>query len=236
MVDYRGIPLGKELVDELCKLSVDFAFQPIYTRKERELVAYEALMRPQDMRPMQLIESYKEMGKLYVIEVATLFGALQEYLRRGFQEMLCINTFPTEYLGQEETEIFCKTFDSSVRNKVIYEMLEYPRFDEHAWRNKTIQVRGQGQKLALDDFGTGYSNSQMLRIVRPDIVKLDRVQYIKDIHKSKAKQAMFLEVLDSLHERGLEVLAEGIECKEEMDFIETTDVDYIQGFYLGIPS
>jgi len=31
-------------------------------------------------------------------------------------------------------------------------------------------------------------------------------------------------------------LAEGIECKEEMDFIETTDVDYIQGFYLGIPS
>lgn len=236
MVDYKTLPLGEDLVRELCQLSVDFAFQPIFTRKERELVAYEALMRPNGMRPMQLIESYKDMGKLYVIEVATIFGALQEYMRRGFNEMLCINTFPTEYLGQEETEVFHQTFDRDVRDKVIYEMLEYPRFDEHAWKNKTIQVRRQGQKLALDDYGTGYSNTQMLQIVKPDIVKLDRVKYIKDIHKSPAKQAMFVEVLDSLHDKGLQVLAEGIECKEEMDFIETTDVDFVQGFYLGMPS
>ncbi len=48
-------------------------------------------------------------------------------------------------------------------------------------------------------------------------------------------QDYFIELVNSFHDRGIRVLAEGIECREELDFILTTNVDYLQGYYLGMP-
>lgn len=49
------------------------------------------------------------------------------------------------------------------------------------------------------------------------------------------KQERVLYLIDEFHKRDINVLAEGIENKEELDFLLTTDVDYLQGYYLGMP-
>ena len=73
-----------------------------------------------------------------------------------------------------------------------------------------------------------------VKLFEPQEIKIDR-SLIKGIHQSSKMQEDFVELVNSFHDKGIHVLAEGIECKEEFEFIMTTDVDYMQGYYLGIP-
>lgn len=73
-----------------------------------------------------------------------------------------------------------------------------------------------------------------VNLFQPDEVKIDR-SLISGIHKSQKMQDHFIALVEKLHDRNMNVLAEGIELKEELEFIMTTDVDYLQGYYLGMP-
>ena len=95
-----------------------------------------------------------------------------------------------------------------------------------------LKERGVG--LALDDFGTGNNNMMAVDIFAPHIVKLDR-SLITDIENDVDKQEYYYYYRDSFHKRGIKVLAEGIESREEYEFLRDNGIDLVQGFYLGRP-
>lgn len=233
MVLFSDLPLNDDLANTLGELKIGFAFQPIFKKKTMEIVGYEALMRPVGSTPIQLIKEYSMKGGLHTLELATFFGASKAYYDRGLTGMISINSFPAECFNEEESKNYFQCFPDIAKDMFV-EILEYTDLNCEKWALKSEQIRANGIRISLDDFGTGNNDMVAVDVFRPNEIKIDR-SIITDIHKTKEKQERFLQLIEEFHARGINVLAEGVEYKEELDFILTTDVDYLQGYYLGRP-
>lgn len=234
VIDFREIPFSAEDLRELEFLRLDFVFQPILYAESLKVVAYEALMRPQGMSPLELIEEYQKKDKLYVIEIATCFGATLEYRKRGYTQNICLNSFPSEVLTREQIDMYFECFPE-MEDKIIVEMVEYTELNKHNWAMKKLEIKDHGMKVALDDYSTGNNDKSAVEYFEPHYVKLDR-SLISGIHLKKGMQQNIIELVKEFHDKGIEVVAEGIEEKAELDFLrDQAKVDYVQGYYLGRP-
>lgn len=234
MIDFGKLPLAQEDLDELSKLNIDFAFQPIFDSRNLKITGYEALMRPKDKTPLQLIDEYRKENKLHVIELATCFGAVMAYEKRGYSQDLCINSFPCEALSEEQSRIYFECFPD-MRGKIIVEMVEYTGLDEEKWKVKKRDIDANSMRVSLDDFSKGNNDLDAMEFFNPEIVKLDR-SLINDINNDKTKQERVVALVEYFHNKGIKVVAEGIETGEELVFIRfKTDVDYLQGYYMEKP-
>lgn len=94
-------------------------------------------------------------------------------------------------------------------------------------------LKKYGFKILMDDFGTGYSSIRMLKEFKIDQVKLDRsfVQSYKE-EKGSVILPLLIKLAKSL---GMPVTAEGVETKEEFEFLKKLDCDNIQGYYFFKP-
>lgn len=234
MINFKEIQLTEKLHKLLDDIQVSYVFQPIFEASSMRITAYEALMRPHGMTPLELIEKYKEQCKLHLVELITVFGAFKEYKDRGYDCDIAINSFPEECMTDEEEDLLHTCFPN-MHSKMIVEILEYTDLNFDKWITKRNQINKRKIRTSLDDFGTG-SNSTMevVETFRPTYVKLDR-SLIMDIHESPEKQKAVMDYVKEFHRKNIYVLAEGIEKKEELDTIIACGVDYLQGYFLGRP-
>ncbi len=135
MIAYEKLPLDNEVKAALEGLEIEYVFQPIFYKDCVRIYAYEALMRPKKMTVGQLIDEFARDEKLHILEVATFFGATQAYIERGYQEYLCINSFPSESFTENEAEAF-DTYFGNQKGKRIIEILEYPKVSLREWVRK----------------------------------------------------------------------------------------------------
>lgn len=230
---YSELPLNDKMAEKLGELQIDFAFQPIFEKKSMKVVGHEALMRPLGCSPIQLIEKHRIKGGLHSLELATFLGACKAYYDRGLKGKISINSFPEECFDEEESEIFFRCFPDIAKDMSV-EILEYTELNVEKWILKKEQIRSNDIGISLDDYGSGNNCMMAVNVFEPDEIKIDR-SLISGIHRNRKMQASFVELVDYFHDRGVKVLAEGIELLEELEFIMTTDVDYLQGYYLGRP-
>lgn len=235
MIYFDHLPLDKEILEALGQLSINYAFQPIFQADGETVYAWEALMRPTDMTVTELIWKYTKDDKLHILEVATFFGAMQEYFLRGFAQRVSINSFPSDCMEPEEADAFWEYFGEEIRGRMIIESLEYPYFSPEHWKEKCRSVKAMDNLLSADDFGSGINNLELIRFMMPDIVKLDR-ELISGIDHIEEKQENVKNLLQEFHSMGMLVVAEGIEEKEEFDCLAGLGIDLFQGFYLARPS
>ena len=192
-------------------------------------------MRPAEMTVTDLIADYTKKDKLHVLEVATFFGAMQAYYLRGYEERVAINSFPSDCMKQEEADVFLDHFGESIRGRMIIENLEYPYFSPEHWKEKKRSVKSMDNLLAADDFGTGLNNMELMEFMSPDIVKLDR-EVISGIDHIIEKQENVKALVALFHSKDIMVVAEGIEEKEEFEYLRGLGVDLYQGYYLARPA
>ena len=234
MIDFRELPFHIDDLVELELLEIDFVFQPIFDAKNLEISAYEALMRPKGKSPLALIEEYQKKNKLHVIELATCFGATMEYRRRGFDKDICLNSFPSEVMTHSQIELYFECFPE-MDGKIIVEMLEYTELNKYKWGEKKDEISHHEMRVALDDYSTGSNDISAVDFFLPQYVKFDRTM-ITNVHNDKEKQAKINELVAHFHERGIKVVAEGVETAEELVYLRMkTEVDYLQGYYLAMP-
>ena len=234
MIDFKGMELTEDIHCKLDEFEIDFAFQPIFRLKDMYLVGYEALMRPKDKTPLELIDEYSKTGELHKVELATLFGAWQAYRNRGYDTLLSLNSFPEECMTDEEERVFHKTFPES-QLSMILEILEYTKFNEEKWVIKRNQLKERQIKTVLDDFGTGNNTDiSIVDIYDSVMVKLDR-KLIAGIDSDNELQKKVVEYIDAFHKKNVLVLAECVETEEELDYLKSVGVDFAQGYYLGKP-
>jgi diguanylate cyclase (GGDEF)-like protein len=97
-----------------------------------------------------------------------------------------------------------------------------------------IDLRAQGIRMGLDDFGSGYSSMIYLRRFAFDKIKIDKA--LLDSMETSGESAIILRSIVSLgHALGLTVTAEGIETREQADFLAEIGCDELQGFYFSEP-
>jgi len=91
-----------------------------------------------------------------------------------------------------------------------------------------------GVHLAIDDFGTGYSSFARILELPLNRLKLDRY-FTKRVHTENDSAAVLKGLIYMAHELDLEVVAEGIENEQQMEFLSNHGCDTLQGFYLSPP-
>ena len=235
MINFDHLPLHTDILQALRELSINYVFQPIFRPDGKTVYAWEALMRPTDMTVTDLIADYAKKNKLHVLEVATFFGAMQAYFLRGYEEKVAINSFPSDCMTQEEADVFLDYFGEKIRGRMIIENLEYPYFSPEHWKEKSRSVKFMDNLLAADDFGTGLNNMELIEFMSPDIVKLDR-ELISGIDHISEKQENVKNLVRIFHSKDIMVVAEGIEEKEEFEYLIGLGVDLYQGYYLARPA
>ena len=99
---------------------------------------------------------------------------------------------------------------------------------------KLHQLAEFGVKISIDDFGTGYSSLAYLKKLPIDKLKIDK-SFIDDMLKDKDSQVIVKTIIDLAENLHLEVLAEGVETKEQKDFLLQNGCYIIQGFYYSKP-
>ncbi len=235
MINFDHLPLDTDILQALRELSINYVFQPIFRPDGKTVYAWEALMRPTEMTVTELIADYAEKDKLHVLEVATFFGAMQAYFQRGYEQRVAINSFPSDCMKQEEADAFLACFGERIRARMIIENLEYPYFSAEHWIEKKRSVEYMDNLLAADDFGTGLNNLDLIEFMAPHIVKLDR-EVISGIDHISEKQENVKKLVDHFHSKDILVVAEGIEEKEEFEYLVGLGIDLYQGYYLARPA
>jgi EAL domain-containing protein (putative c-di-GMP-specific phosphodiesterase class I) len=96
------------------------------------------------------------------------------------------------------------------------------------------ELRVHGVKIALDDFGVAHSNLQLLGVVRPELIKIDRTILPGPANPS-ATPACFAAAVECARSVGAEIVAEGVETIDQLAFVRTFGIEYAQGFYFEKP-
>jgi EAL domain-containing protein (putative c-di-GMP-specific phosphodiesterase class I) len=95
-------------------------------------------------------------------------------------------------------------------------------------------LKALGVQLAIDDFGTGYSSLSYLKNYPIDRLKIDRA-FVQDITTNSQDAAITKAVISMAHNMNLRVIAEGVETKDQLNYLMEEDCHEFQGFYLSKP-
>jgi sensor c-di-GMP phosphodiesterase-like protein len=92
------------------------------------------------------------------------------------------------------------------------------------------RLKELGIQLSLDDFGTGYSSLSYLKSLPIDVIKIDR-SFISSIGKELANEAIIETIITLAENLGMSCIAEGVETKEQINFLVSRKCHFIQGFF-----
>ena len=119
---------------------------------------------------------------------------------------------------------------------IIFEITEHEAIPDRSLLSEIVRVyRDNGLLTALDDFGEGHSGLNLLAEFQPDIIKLD-MNLIRDIDTTKVKQIIVGSMVNAAEELGIQVVAEGIETKDEATALSDAGINLMQGYYFQRPA
>jgi len=96
------------------------------------------------------------------------------------------------------------------------------------------RLRKLGVKVSMDDFGSGYSSLNVLTKLPLDVLKLDK-EFMRDFDTDSEEKIVIPSVIDMAKKLNLEVVCEGVETKEQVEFLKSVGCDMAQGYYYSKP-
>lgn len=97
-----------------------------------------------------------------------------------------------------------------------------------------IAIKDLGISIALDDFGTGYSSLNYLTKLPIDVLKIDR-SFVNDMMENNKSKYIVENIIQLSHKLGIQVVAEGVEIKEQIKYLRSILCDVVQGYYYSRP-
>jgi EAL domain-containing protein (putative c-di-GMP-specific phosphodiesterase class I) len=214
-------------------------FQPIVELETGAVVGYEALVRgPKGLRerPDLLFAAARREGRVPELDWACRHAALRGALAGGLRppHALYVNAHP-EALEAERPAAYAETFAAAAG--VLDLTLELP---ESALTgplpgilDAIAAARAEGWRIAIDDLGSDLRALELVRALRPDVLKLDAHVTQRRFHSAAARIARF--VRDYAEDSGATVLAEGLETEEQVERARALGARLGQGFLFGRP-
>lgn len=103
-----------------------------------------------------------------------------------------------------------------------------------AIRKAMSQLQTYGFSILMDDFGSGYSSLNVLKDIEVDALKLD-MKFMSNSENPQRSQSIVASVIRLAKELDLPVIAEGVELREQVDFLRGVGCEYVQGYYFARP-
>lgn len=220
-------------------------YQPQINTLTGEIIGTEALVRwnhPTQglIPPAKFIPLAEETGLIvplgeWVLETACRQN--QIWIEKGYAPMsISVNLSSRQFSKPNLVE-------------TIKEILRETRIDPHYLELEitesmttnvevTVEVLAKlkelGIQICIDDFGTGYSNLYYLKVFSIDRLKIDR-SFVRDIMTDSNDADIVATIIAMAHNLGINVIAEGVETKDQLDFLRSQNCHEVQGFYYHQP-
>ena len=218
-----------------------YYYQPIVSAVTGNIRALEALMHidmPTLKSPEDVVRLAKEERCLHELERLTFFQAAEGYVQlrengdvRG-DELLFVNSIASESMTDEECREFNQKY-GELQTQLVLEITEQESLNQDALERKNML--GFLGTIALDDYGSGYNSEKSLLAISPQYIKVD-MAIIRDIDTDPDKQQIVVNIVNYAHQRGMYIVAEGIETPAELEKVLELGVDLLQGYYLARPA
>ncbi len=220
-------------------------FQPIMNANN-EVSYFEALLRWKSMvlgqvSPFDFIPVAEKLGIIHDIGLF-VFKKSCEFLIRVNEEFfkdckISINVSPLQLKNSRFIHQINEIIKESKINpsNVIIELTESAFIDNSEITKDSIKnLNTMNIMTAIDDFGTGYSSFGYLTDLNVDNLKIDKV-FIDGMTVSEKKSKVVKSIISIGHNMNMTVTAEGVETKDQIDFLRNFDCDFIQGYYYSKP-
>lgn len=218
------------------------AYQPIVSLTNGNVFGFEALCRISEasltMNIEQMFRLADKMNKAWELEVLCREAALKNAIHMGCEKKLFLNVNPNILHDEGFRNGFTKNrldeYGIDFRN-IIFEITERVAIiDNKAFLDSINHYKRQHYGIAIDDVGAGYSGLNTLSAVKPDIIKLD-MNLVRNIDKDELKQLLCKSMVEFCNNANIKLIAEGIESEDELETLIKLNVDFGQGFFLGVP-
>jgi diguanylate cyclase len=225
--------------------ALSLAFQPIFSAADCEVVSVEVLLRWHHpvhgpISPVTFIPLAEQTGLIIPIGDWVLNRAAAQYARwasMGIEPQRIAINISRVQLRDELLETVRQALDRHrlPANTIELEITESLLLDDHdRIRVMLERLHDIGLQFSLDDFGTGYSSLSYLRRFSFDTLKIDR-SFITPLCENNEALGLVKAIIAMAHELSLEVVAEGVETKEQLKMLQGLGCDYVQGYYLAKP-
>jgi diguanylate cyclase (GGDEF)-like protein len=220
-------------------------YQPIVNVKTGEIECYEALCRweidGQFISPAEFIPVAEKYGIIQKIDYFMLEQVCRNLSRLNVSEdkypKISINLSP---ISMVESELINHLEKIVSRYEIPFNCISF-EITETAVINNMIdtveKINGLydlGFSIKLDDFGTGYSSLTHLKGLPIKTLKIDR-SFIEHIHENNKDFDFIKGLIGFLHDINVEMVAEGVELKEQYDILKDCNCTMIQGYYFSKP-
>lgn len=221
-------------------------YQPKLDMKTGGIVSAEALIRWHHaeigvISPVKFIPIAEKNGLIADIGKLVLRDVCEKiklWTGMGIEDLrVSVNVSVVEL----ESEGFVENVQGALLNARVsarhleVEITETALLHDISRMSETIrQLRALGITVTLDDFGTGYSSFSYLGKLDIDWVKLDR-SFLLDAFENDRASHLYSSVVTMAQNVGLKVVSEGVETKEQLDFVSGVNVDEVQGYILSKP-
>jgi len=240
------LALESKLTRALDRGEFHLHYQPQLHLKSCKILSREVLLRwshPEftDITPDQFIPLLEETGLIVPVGEWVLRAAfLDEMIRQKAglpAQRVAINLSIRQFCQPDFAKVVESIIDETGIDPryVELEVTEGLLINDVTETAKILhQLHDLGVKLSIDDFGTGYSSMNYLKRLPFDTLKIDQ-SFVRDINTNTDDAAIASAIITLAHSMDLEVVAEGVETLEQLDFLIKQGCDVIQGYLCSRP-
>ncbi|MBN9288052.1 MAG: hypothetical protein BGO43_14865 [Gammaproteobacteria bacterium 39-13] len=214
-------------------------YQPLIELKTGACVGVEALMRWQRpdgtvIPPDSFVSVAEENNLIQAITdqvIAIIVNDFRDLLSTDRQLHVAINIVANDL----KTGRILKVIKEAISNTDIHpnqiwlEVTEREFMDVHAAKQSIKEAHDLGHSIAIDDFGTGYSTLSYLQELSLDILKIDKI-FVRSLNMGATTSVVASEIIRMAKALKMKIVAEGVETQAQVDYLETYDVEYGQGW------
>lgn len=236
--------LERELSNAVQKNEFIIFYQPKFDL-HRVIVGFEALMRWQSpakglISPLEFIPILEESGKIIEIGywiINNVSEQLNEHEKKGIYKPISVNISPIQF----ENDAFISFLEEMISSgKIAPELLILEITENtliknlHNTRDVLIRLSNHGIKISLDDFGTGYSSLSQLSFLPINELKIDKT-FINGMLEKKEIQTTIKTIIQLASKLHMNVVAEGVETLEQLEYLISLGCDLFQGYFFSKP-
>lgn len=240
------LSLQNDLRSALSRGEIVMHYQAQYNCMTNQAIGYEALVRwkhPEKgfIRPDIFIPIAEESGLMlelgeYILKQSCV--EFKEFSKKSVSKLvLAVNISVIQFNDKGFIHSLKEAIELSgiSHDELELEITEGILLDNIEHKIKLLdEIRAMGVSVSIDDFGTGYSSLSYLKKLPISKLKIDQ-SFVRDIMTDKDDKAIVKMIIAMAESLGMKVIAEGVETKEQVDFLSKNGCVNIQGYYYAKP-
>ncbi|WP_320130596.1 EAL domain-containing protein [uncultured Sphaerochaeta sp.] len=238
--------LLKQISFALETSQIIFYLQPVFNTKKLKFISAEALARWQHpeqglISPDIFIPPFERHSRIHEIDLYILDAVCSfqhSLLKEGIRPLpISVNLSQLDFYDQALSDkiLFIVEKYGVPHFLICFEITESTYMDNQKQLLATLQsLKNLGFSILLDDFGSGYSSLDILSKAPIDILKIDK-DFIQMIGCSKKGERALQTIVNLSIDLKIDVIAEGVETKEQSNFLAAIGCTHIQGYFYAKP-